>query len=186
MSALYFIAIVAPEEIGLKVNRWKHWMRDNFGCRAALRSPAHITLVPPFRMEPESEVLLNPALNNFAARRESFDISLNGFDSFGRKVIFVQVDHNPALNECYNELNHFLQQEVPGLITVDTRPYHPHVTIATRDIPPGAFRTAIQHFETITYSASMKADRISLLKLSTAKWEIIHESAMHSSQESGQ
>ncbi|KIC90777.1 hypothetical protein OI18_23145 [Flavihumibacter solisilvae] len=176
MSALYFIALVAPDEIGLKVKSWKHWMRDNFGCRAALRSPAHITLVPPFRMTADSEGKLKSLLNQFTATQVPFEITLNGFDTFNRKVIFVHVEHNAALSECYNKLNHYLRQELPGLITVDTRPYHPHVTIATRDIPQGAFRSAMEHFETLSYTALMQADRISLLKLSPARWEIVHES----------
>ena len=48
---MYFIALVAPEEINTPILKWKTWFRDNFGCTVALKSPAHITLIPPFRMQ---------------------------------------------------------------------------------------------------------------------------------------
>jgi 2'-5' RNA ligase len=48
---MYFVAILAPEKINADALKWKLYFREKFGCRAALHSPAHITLVPPFWMK---------------------------------------------------------------------------------------------------------------------------------------
>ena len=50
-AKMYFIGIAAPAEVNEQVLQWKHYMRDHYGCTVALRSPAHITLIPPFWME---------------------------------------------------------------------------------------------------------------------------------------
>lgn len=47
-ASMYFVAVVCPDEINQKVLSFKHWMRDQFGCTVALKSPAHITLIPHF------------------------------------------------------------------------------------------------------------------------------------------
>jgi hypothetical protein len=39
---MYFIASVCPEEIDKQVMKWKLWMKEKYGCEAALRSPAHV------------------------------------------------------------------------------------------------------------------------------------------------
>ncbi len=52
---MYFIALVAPEDINQQLLKWKIWMLEKYQCEAALRSPAHITLIPPFWMKPELE-----------------------------------------------------------------------------------------------------------------------------------
>ena len=50
---MYFIAIVLPDELNKKVLKWKNFMHDKFGCKVGLKSPAHITFIPPFWMHEE-------------------------------------------------------------------------------------------------------------------------------------
>ena len=52
---LYYIAIVCPPAVNEEILVFKHWMRDQFNCKAALKSPAHITLIPSFLMEKRLE-----------------------------------------------------------------------------------------------------------------------------------
>ncbi|HEY6506286.1 MAG TPA: hypothetical protein VIZ28_20055, partial [Chitinophagaceae bacterium] len=44
---MYYVALLCSPETDGKVQQFKYWMRERFGCTAALRSPAHITLIPP-------------------------------------------------------------------------------------------------------------------------------------------
>jgi hypothetical protein len=45
---MYFIAVVCPQQIDEKILKYKHWMRGHFGCKVALKSPAHLTLIAHF------------------------------------------------------------------------------------------------------------------------------------------
>ncbi|MGZ3924768.1 MAG: hypothetical protein ACXVBJ_13435, partial [Flavisolibacter sp.] len=52
---MYFIAIVLPPRLNEKVLKYKTMMLEKYNCKVGLKSPAHITLVPPFWMEEEKE-----------------------------------------------------------------------------------------------------------------------------------
>ena len=52
---MYYVALVCPNEIDEVINRFKVWMKDRFGCKAAMKSPAHITLVAPFWLEDKKQ-----------------------------------------------------------------------------------------------------------------------------------
>src|SRR5262245_3446076 len=131
---MYFIALVCPEEINARVLKWKTWMKQHFGCEAALRSPAHITLVPPCWMKQELETSLLDSLTSFTRTKQRINIQLRGFSGFTPKVIFVHVVQNDALDNLHKDLlTHLLSREIYPF-TKDERAFHPHVTIATRDL----------------------------------------------------
>ena len=52
---MYFVAIVLPSHLNEKLLAYKQLMLEKYNCKVALKSPAHITLVPPFWMEEEKE-----------------------------------------------------------------------------------------------------------------------------------
>ena len=174
---LYFIGLIAPSAIEEPVLGWKLWMREHFGCKVALKSPAHITLIPPFYMEASNEQAVINFLDEFVKGFPPIDIRLDGFGSFSRRVIFVHVEPNPALNNLYDQVSHRFHQVMPDF-EPDKRPFQAHITIANRDIPPRAFRDAMQHFREITYADTMHADSVCLLKLEPGKWKIINRSIL--------
>ncbi len=93
----YYIAIVAPPVVNEKVLEWKKYMQQQFGCKVALKSPAHITLVAPFHMLPEKEAALTAHLQQFSSGETSFTIQLRHFNAFRPRIIFVAVTQNPLL-----------------------------------------------------------------------------------------
>ena len=105
---LYFIAIVAPGHINEQVSIWKKYMEQQYGCKVALRSSAHITLVPPFNMSSEKEAALSEQLSLFCRGEKSFSIQLHHFDSFAPKVIFVHVQPGPPLLQIKRRLDEYL------------------------------------------------------------------------------
>src|SRR5690348_3523332 len=105
---LYFIAIVAPAEINNQVMVWKKYMEQHYGCKVALRSPAHITLVSPFSMKEENEEELSHYLKEFSSAEKNFLIRVKDFDSFKPRVIFLQIELNSALSELKNRLDQYL------------------------------------------------------------------------------
>src|SRR4051812_30937861 len=105
MSAkMYFLAILAPHAVNLKVLEWKYYMREHFGCVVAMRSSAHITLVPPFWMNEELEGRLREDVENFSVEQNPFKVELEDFDAFKPKVIFLHVKPTEHLVKLRTEL----------------------------------------------------------------------------------
>ena len=48
---LYFIALLPPVEVAEEVTEIKQFFARNYNSRAALKSPPHVTLQPPFAWE---------------------------------------------------------------------------------------------------------------------------------------
>jgi len=178
---MYFIALVAPEAINIPVLKWKHWMQEKYQCEVALRSPAHITLIPPFRMEPglENELLL--ALKEFSPMQDPFDIQLQNFSVFKPLVLFIEVIKNESLAHLKGSLEDHLIRKNKFPIRKEERPFHPHVTIATRDLHKKAFYEAWEHFKKMEYTAQWKADNISVLKHNIKKWDVLFTSQFNTS-----
>ncbi len=170
---MYFIALVAPEEINQQVLKWKLWMKDRFGCEVALKSPAHITLVPPFWMKPELEKDLENSLAELAATQKSFLIQLKNFHHFKSRVIFVDATANHELAKMKDDLSGFLFTMNKYPIKKERRSFSPHITIATRDLYKKAFYEAWEHFKEKKYEANWVVDSVSLLRHNKKNWEVI-------------
>ena len=171
-AKMYFLAIVAPEAINEQVLEWKHYMRDHYSCTVALRSPAHITLIPPFWMDASLEDELQHDAAAFSQQHHPFNITLNGFDAFNPKVIFVKVDENEALHQLKSSLEDFLLEKRRYPFKKETRPYHPHVTIANRDLRKKDFAPAFAHFRALPYIITFEAHELALLKHDGTQWAI--------------
>ncbi|HEX6430116.1 MAG TPA: 2'-5' RNA ligase family protein, partial [Niastella sp.] len=108
---LYFIAIVTPDSINQQVLEWKHYMLQRFNCKVALKSPAHITLIPPFTMPESAQTALQELLLPFAARQPNFPIHLKDFAAFKPRVIYAGVLPNACLSELRTDLEAILIQD---------------------------------------------------------------------------
>lgn len=172
---MYYVAIVCPAAINEKVLEYKHWMRDNLGCTVALKSPAHITLIPPFWMEETKETELQQIIQSFQTNLKEVEIQLLRFSHFSNKVIFISVKENPALNEIKKQTEAYFIKSFGKIIKEDTRSFHPHITIANRDVKPQAFIKAWQHFAGKHFEETFSIKTISLLKLGEGKWNVIGE-----------
>jgi 2'-5' RNA ligase len=166
------MAIVCPKEIDEKVFVFKEWMRKQFGCMVALKSPGHITLIPPFWMDERGESELLKTLEQFSSEATP-EIQLKDFSHFGDRVLFIHVNENPQLTELKNETETHFLENFHAVIKKDERPFNPHVTIANRDVSPGTFIKAWEHFSKEKFECSFVADTISVLKLNSGKWEVL-------------
>ena len=169
---LYFVAIVAPAAVNEQVRVWKQYMLDHFNCRVALRSPAHITLIPPFHLQKEQEGTLMSALDHCKKNMVAFDIMLKDFAAFKPRVIYVDVVPDRRLTEVKRSVEELLYES--GFpIKKETRPFHPHVTLANRDLKREDFPKAWEYFSNLKYEATFSADNISLLRSGQGGWEIV-------------
>ena len=170
IAKMYFLAAVAPAHVNEQVLKWKHYMRDHYRCTVALKSPAHITLIPPFWMNAELEDKLMSDVDAFAAQHHNFYIQLKNFDAFKPRVIFIGVEKNEPLTELKLALEDHLKKYP---IKKETRPFHPHLTIANRDLMKKDFAPAFAHFKKIEYDVKFPATAISLLRHNGTEWEVI-------------
>lgn len=109
-------------------------MEQHYGCKLALRSPAHTTLVPPFNMSSDKEPALGEQLSLFCSGEKSFSIHLHHFDSFAPKVIFVHVQPGEELLQIKYRLDEHLIPLKGFSFKKEQHPFHPHITIANRDL----------------------------------------------------
>ena len=97
--SLHFIAILTPDHINRQVLEWKYYMLQQFKCKVALKSPAHITLIPPFNMPDTDQQQMTSILNRLANEQNKFTIHLKNFAAFKPKVIYVHVQPNQQLHD---------------------------------------------------------------------------------------
>ncbi|HSK13765.1 MAG TPA: 2'-5' RNA ligase family protein [Phnomibacter sp.] len=146
--SLFYIAIACSPEIDGTIDQMKDHMEVTYGCRAAKRSPAHLTIVPPFRAEDEMIPQLNDFVESYNIGLVPFPVRLNGYDQFADRVLFVDVEKpNMPLSSLEQECMKEFTEKFPGIIFGMKPEFNPHVTIATRDIPEGAIAQARAYFE---------------------------------------
>ena len=174
MNKKYFIAIVLPEPIQSEVEAFKASLFAQFNLKGALRSPSHITLHRPFEWKEEKENVLIETLQKFSFHA-GFNIELKNFNCFDPRVIYVDVLKNEKLEELHTNLKYFAQNNLKLLNEVeDMRGFHPHVTIAFRDIRKNRFEEVWSQFKEKKYEAKFEFKGFSLLKLKKT-WEPLRD-----------
>src|ERR1700712_3435616 len=139
-GARYFIGIVPPKIIREQIEEFKNIVATQYHSVAARRSPPHITMHMPFLWKQKKEELLISTLENFCKKQQRFTIDLNGFGSFPPRVIFVNVVPTASLATLELELVRACRQ----LLNLSNArykefPFHPHMTIAFRDLKKAMF-----------------------------------------------
>lgn len=173
--ALYFIALIPNPEIREKVRLLKEEMSERFQARHALKSPAHLTLQMPFKRPEEEEEATIGHLKDFAGRQEPLRVVLDGFDCFPPRVIYIKVsDHEPLIRLHSRLQSHLVRCMGFRSDEVQSR-FHPHVTIATRDLRKAAFREAWTEFESRPFVDSFCVSSLFLLKHNGRFWDIYRE-----------
>lgn len=173
MNKKYFIAIVLPEPILSDIESIKTELYHIHNLRGALRSPAHITLHRPFEWKEKNEEALIRKLSEFKFEKQ-FLILLKKYGFFEPRVVFINVLNVERLIELHTELKHFCQKNLKLLNEVnDLRGFHPHVTIAFRDLKKLLFYELKKELENKDYANSFNYKGFSLLKFEK-KWEVIH------------
>jgi len=173
---LYFIAIIPPSPIREEIQGIKEYVRDRYKSKAALKSPPHITLHMPFQWKEVKEERLISTLGDFVTSKVSFRLSLENFSCFAPKVIYIDVLNSESLSALQRDLQKYCKTNL-NLFNAQYRdlPFHPHLTIAFRDLKKDEFVTAWEEFEERKYSASFTVDKITLLKQIQNKWEIYRD-----------
>ncbi len=175
-GALYFIAIIPPSPIFEEATALKNYFKDKYKSKASLNSPPHITLHMPFEWKAEKEDGLLETFQQFAPEVNAFNLTLSGFGSFPPRVIFIDVAKNEALEAMHKKLHTHCKKELNVFnANYKDKAFHPHLTLAFRDLKKPMFAKAWDEFEHKEFSSGFAVDRFALLKHNGKVWETFNE-----------
>ena len=168
----YFIGFIPPRPIYDNAFKLQQYFAEKYNSSAALRSPPHITLHMPFRVAEKKEPGMIQKLSLFATRFDPVKICLDNFAAFTPRVILINVAKSEALAHFQKGLERFCSTEL-NLFNASYRdePYHPHLTLAFRDLKKDVFPQAWKEFESKEFKAEFMADKLTVLKHDGKKWQ---------------
>ncbi|SMO70857.1 2'-5' RNA ligase family protein [Gracilimonas mengyeensis] len=173
---LFFVGVIPDETLQNKIQELKHYVKDTYHSSHSLNAPPHITLLSPFRTDADHTQELHLLLEVFAQAYEPFEVSLDGFATFPPRVIFIDVDKSEPLMTLQEKLEELARsKEELFSYGYKERPYHPHMTLAFKDLTKANFHRAWKEFKDREFDESFKVDKLSLLKHDGERWEVEKE-----------
>lgn len=180
---LFFIALLPPEDVTKIARQIQKHCAEVYQSRAALKSPPHITLQAPFKLELSQLPLLEQLLANFAQNNGAIPMILDGFAAFKPRVIYINVLKNTELLTIYRELSNFLEISLNIIDQASkNHPFAPHLTVAFRDLKKSAFHQAWQEFEQKSLHFEFVIPQLTLLKHNGKYWEIYKQFSFKDTQ----
>lgn len=169
---LYFVAIMLPSVLDKEIRIFQEEMAAKYDASRQLKIPVHITLLPPFRNDKEEDVVA--AFEDACSKvKNPKEIELNGFGEFRNKVLFVNVVQNEALSEMRKTILARMSKSLSLELPEHYHSFHPHVTIANRDLTRRAFLKAWPALKERKFEARFDEIEIALLKHIDGRWKII-------------
>ncbi|MEQ9424476.1 MAG: 2'-5' RNA ligase family protein [Cyclobacteriaceae bacterium] len=180
IRSLYFIAIVFDGDLGKGITELKQHFADKYGSIAALKSPPHVTLLMPFKKSVKHEDALHQALQNMANGISPFELKLSGFGHFGQRVIFINVESNETFINLHSDVHSVARSELKIFDKAGKvpRPFHPHCTVAFRDLSRSNFDKAWSEFSDRSFEALTEISFLSLLKHNGKMWQVLNNFKM--------
>lgn len=158
------------------MTRIKQIFADRFNSKAALKSPPHVTLQPPFEWASDNLSSLAETLSVFALQQAPVPMKLLGFGAFSPRVIYVDVVKTQALLELHKNLLAHLESTI-GIVdqVAKTRPFAPHMTVGFRDLTKQNFRAAWAEFQHQTLEFEFTVPALTLLIHDGKRWNVCQE-----------
>ncbi len=168
---IYMLAIVPPESLAQEIQDIKAEIARKYHSHEALKRPAHITVVPPFELDDTELTLFVKKISRFIRRISAFEIALDGFDSFERRVIFIRPKKTDALQELFTIVTKAYSDAYPH--PKKSKPgygFSPHITVGYRDLKPEMFDKAMHEFGTRIFRRVFTVDAIDLMQHNGKCW----------------
>jgi 2'-5' RNA ligase len=169
-SDLYLVALLPPEPVFAETWAMKQEVHQLTGSRNAVRLPPHITLIPPIHQPDEFEARCTEALAGFAATQAPLTVGLHNFAWFGNRTLFVHVSEAAALKTFHADLTAWCATHLPE-VPRENRPFTPHLTLATRDLPPAQVPELRQRFAARSYEATFTMRNFTLFRHDGRQWQ---------------
>jgi 2'-5' RNA ligase len=172
LPGMFFIAVLPPPPIQDEVTAFKRLIADQWGPRHAFKSPPHLTLQPPFRWPQADLPRLDSCLEQVAAAHAPFPVVLEDFGAFPPRVVFVKPLASRELERLFRSLADGLAADLGFIDPRNRRPFHPHMTIAHRDLEPEQFAGIWEYFHSLSYRRQFEVKALALMRLREGKWEV--------------
>ena len=170
---LFFLALLPPLNVQKIAQEMKEEFANIYQSKHGLKSPPHLTLQPPFKWQIGQVQLLKETLANFVKNQNSIPIILNNFGSFKPRVIYINVVKTPELLNIQQELSLYLKSNLGIRDDRSKNPeYHPHLTLAHRDLTQDNYTKAWAKYENKTIHLEFTVSELTLLFHQEKKWEI--------------
>jgi len=176
-TSLYFIALIPPEEVATEITSFKQEIADNYNSKKALRVMPHITLKAPFTITHRQDEEVLEWFQNIKTGVHSFEITLNGFGAFDNPknpVIFVKPEDSVTMRLLQKDILAEFKQQFSNIpVHFHEEEFHPHMTIAYRDLAYAEFEKAWAVFKDRNYTANFTTNGFNLLKHNGEYWEVL-------------
>ncbi len=181
-SQLYFIALLPPPAVRQDIRRLQEYVSETYASKAALKSPPHITLQPPFTLAACDVPLLTHVLAAVADIASPVEIELSGFSAFAPRVVFLDVAAAPGLVELQLLLVDRLQTQCGVAEKVSRRRhYHPHLTVAFRNLKRRQFGALWEEVRERSVHYAFTVTNLTLLWHDGKRWQVDCEFALSGS-----
>lgn len=175
-QSLFFIALLPSQEVQEIATKIKLEFAEIYNSCAALKSPPHVTLQPPFPWNLEQLPDLEESLEEFARLHPPIPMILQNFAAFKPRVIYINVQKTPELLTIQKRLLHHLES---SLNIIDhrskSRPFAPHLTVGFRDLTKDNFWKAWSKYASQELFFEFTINKITLLIHNRKHWEIHRE-----------
>lgn len=182
--SLYLTAILPPADLSEEIDEIRKELSVKYQVFAALKPPVHITLYRPLDVESKLENYLINLLKPIGNLHKPFVQELENFDSFNNKTLFVHCLKQPLLNNLQKDISTVIyknQIDVPEVKSNSS--FHPHITIAYRDVKPEVFIPLWDEFKNRKLKRRFTVDRFTLLKHDGKKWQPIEHFSLSKQDE---
>lgn len=171
---MYFIALIPEKEFSEKVRKLQEGLREEHGISYAMRLPPHITLQAPFQCQPGLEKNLMECMAKFRSEFQGLSLKANNFGSFIQPVIFVSLEKNTCLHALQEEITEELTRAGCLVAAQRNNNYHPHISLAYRDLTPEKHAEIWPSFESRKLEDPFEAKSLVLFKHSGFQWEVVN------------
>lgn len=171
MDHLKLIAIVPPEPVFTDIRKEQEYIARTWGPSHALRTPPHITIIPPVALSSAQTGWLSGMAYAIASHGKAFTLKLYDYDFFRPRVVFVRPIVSPELQELHDLWRQALIARMPHILDkYPDRPYHPHMTLAHKDVHGRQFEAMRRYYSAKTYRTEFIADHFCILTYQGDGW----------------
>ncbi|MDM5156868.1 RNA 2',3'-cyclic phosphodiesterase [Bacillus sp. DX1.1] len=176
----YFVAVTLPQHIKEMLGSFKEEMKGELPFRSWVhQEDYHITLAFLGSASADQLAGVERSLQQLIST-ETFSLTLQGFSTFGvaerPRVFWAGVKENSALFQLQKQVHTMCERNG---FTLETRPYHPHITVARKWLGENQFDLkSLKQIETVLF----QTDTVTLYESQinqTPKYKPIYEIKLH-------
>lgn len=169
----YFIAIVPEGPLQERMSTLKAEIKERYGAKYALKSPAHITLKMPFLWNEHKEDDLLTKLRPFFRQYKPFALLIRGVGQFRGKILYARVLEQSRLNDLQSELVEFLRRSLRLNEELSDKAFVPHMTVAYNDLKKRDFDSAREFLQTKGIRYNLLVTQVAILKKTENRWQVL-------------